>query len=127
MCDDERKNDPQNNKKYSADDRNEKSTQCNEQECGSDNKSDHAHHDIHENVRKEILSMRQNIRLLFLKPLPRREPRHEHLRNREKMIDEPEIIPPDMKNIRERITVMPYQIIPDDRKDTHEHSIAGKK
>jgi hypothetical protein len=126
MRDDQRKQYPKYKEDRSADENCNKRTQCDKKECGPYKKPDDAHYDIHNKIRKEIFRMSYDIHLLLLKPSPRRKPCHKDIRDREKMIDEPKIVPPDMENIDERIAVMPDQIISGDRKDTHGYSIAER-
>jgi hypothetical protein len=122
---DEREKKPKNSKKKSHNNNDKKSTESNKQERSPNDKSNNAHNNIYHEIRKKIFGALQNVYLFFLEPLPWCEPCHKHIRNREKMIDEPEIIPPNMQNINKCTAIVPYQIISGDQKDTHKNSIAG--
>ena len=78
-------------------------------------KTDNTHDHIHEHVAEVCTRILDETNLVLLESLEGREHMRNHLRDSKKVVDEPDIVPPDIHNIRVGNTVVPNKIIPNQR------------
>ena len=111
MYDEDRAKCPEKEKQDARQKHDGKSDERKQNERGTNKEPDNPHEDVDDDVGEKVRWVFEDIDLSLLQTLERRNPAHDDIRNREKVIDEPQIVPPYMHNIEIGNTVVPQEII----------------
>jgi len=111
MTDEDGKRGPEDEKEDADTNDKEEAEERHDEEREPNRSADQPHHEVHEKITEEFFRVTEDVHFAFFEASEGRKERHDHLRNRKKMVDEPEIIQPDPKEIGVRGAVMPYEII----------------